>query len=348
MMDFNDFFSVIESGPLAPYASAFKDVLARHWDASAHGNAQTWSRQLTELPDITTDISNLRSGTLTIGSESELLLATPLPSAVKERFRNQLMQFRPWRKGPISLFGQFIDTEWRSDWKWDRILPHIQPLKARTVLDVGCGNGYHCFRMRGEGAKFVLGVDPTRLFLMQFQIMKKYLPQEPVFLLPLKGEQLPRPLSVFDTVFSLGVLYHRKSPLEHLEELRDCLVPGGELVLESLVVPADETTTLVPEDRYAQMRNVWNIPNPSVLEDWLKKAGFVNTRIVNINQTSPQEQRATDWMVFQSLRDFLDPDDVSKTVEGYPAPCRAILVAEKPCTTGTIKAQTTQQSRSPA
>lgn len=330
MMDFNDFFSAIESGPLAPFAPAFRDSLDRYWDAASHGNAQTWSRQFAALPDITTDTSNLHSGILTIGAESELLPGTPLQSTAKESFRNQLMQFRPWRKGPVSLFGQYIDTEWRSDWKWDRILPHIQPLQDRTILDIGCGNGYHCFRMRGEGAKFVLGVDPTRLFLMQFQIMKKYLPGEPVFLLPLKSEQLPRPLNLFDTVFSLGVLYHRKSPLEHLQELRDCLVPGGELVLESLVVESDEATILVPEDRYAQMRNVWNIPSPSVLEDWLHQAGFVNIRIVNINRTSLQEQRATDWMVFQSLRDFLDPDDLSKTIEGYPAPCRAILVAEKP------------------
>ena len=160
--------------------------------------------------------------------------------------------------------------------------------------------------------------------------MKQYLPNEPVFFLPLKGEQLPRPLGVFDTVFSLGVLYHRKTPIEHLEELKDCLVPGGELVLESLVIDADDAAVLVPEDRYAQMRNVWNIPCPSVLEDWLQQAGFVNIRVVNVNQTSLQEQRATDWMVFQSLKDFLDPDDINKTVEGYPAPCRAILVADKP------------------
>jgi tRNA (mo5U34)-methyltransferase len=34
-------------------------------------------------------------------------------------------------------------------------------------------------------------------------------------------------------------------------------------------------------------------------------------------------------MTFQSLADFLDPDDSSKSIEGYPAPRRAILIAEK-------------------
>jgi tRNA (mo5U34)-methyltransferase len=329
-MDFDDFFAALGNSPLQPFAKGFRDSLDRHWDADSHGNAQKWSLQLAKLPDITTDHKDLSSGTLTIGTELELLAGNPDQMPDADGFRENLMHFRPWRKGPISLFGQFIDTEWRSDWKWDRIGPHIRPLKNKTILDVGCGNGYYCFRMRGEGARFVLGVDPTRLFLMQFQILKKYLTDEPVYFLPLKGEQLPRPMMVFDTVFSLGVLYHRKAPLEHLAELRDCLVPGGELVLESLVIDTEGTEVLVPQDRYAQMRNVWSIPCPSVLADWLQQTGFVNIRVVNINRTSLQEQRATDWMVFQSLADFLDPNDASKTVEGYPAPCRAILVAEKP------------------
>ena len=50
--------------------------------------------------------------------------------------------------------------------------------------------------------------------------------------------------------------------------------------------------------------------------------------MVDLNQTSLEEQRATEWMRFNSLKDFLDPDDVNKTAEGYPAPLRAVIVAE--------------------
>ncbi len=330
MKDFNDFFSVLEQGSLAPYGTVLKENLSRYFHPGAHGNAQKWSRQLNNLPNLSARCSDLCSDTLTIGSESELLSPGCSPRAVRQAFKQQLMHFCPWRKGPISLFGQFIDTEWRSDWKWARILPHIQPLQDKTVLDVGCGNGYHCFRMRGAGARLVLGIDPTRLFFMQFQIMKRYLPEEPVFFLPLKSEQLPRPLTVFDTVFSLGVLYHRKSPTDHLRELKDCLVPGGELLLESLVIESARDTVLVPQDRYAQMSNVWSIPSPSKLEKWLEEAGFTHIRMVDINQTSTEEQRATGWMTFQSLENFLDPADHKKTIEGYPAPCRAIMIARKP------------------
>ncbi|OXE29836.1 hypothetical protein CA163_26525, partial [Vibrio parahaemolyticus] len=52
--------------------------------------------------------------------------------------------------------------------------------------------------------------------------------------------------------------------------------------------------------------------------------------IVDENVTSVDEQRTTDWMTHNSLPDYLDPNDPSKTVEGYPAPRRAVLVARKP------------------
>jgi len=128
----------------------------------------------------------------------------------------------------------------------------------------------------------------------------------------------------------MGVLYHRRSPFDHLKELKGALRPGGELVLETLVVPGEAHRVLVPDDRYARMRNVWFLPSAPELVRWLVRAGFKNVRTVDINQTSIKEQRATPWMTYQSLQDFLDPSDLNRTVEGYPAPTRAILVANKP------------------
>ena len=133
-----------------------------------------------------------------------------------------LMALHPWRKGPYEVFGLHIDTEWRSDWKWDRLAPHISALDGRRVLDVGCGNGYHCWRMRGVGAAEVVGIDPSPLFVVQFSAIQRYVQDPAVCVLPLGIEKVPRRLHAFDTVFSMGVLYHRRSPLEHLQVLRDC------------------------------------------------------------------------------------------------------------------------------
>ncbi|EDH6073060.1 tRNA 5-methoxyuridine(34)/uridine 5-oxyacetic acid(34) synthase CmoB, partial [Salmonella enterica subsp. enterica serovar Typhi] len=99
---------------------------------------------------------------------------------------------------------------------------------------------------------------------------------------------------------------------------------------ETLVVDGDENTVLVPGDRYAQMRNVYFIPSAPALKKWLEKCGFVDVRIADVCVTTTEEQRRTEWMVTESLADFLDPNDRSKTVEGYPAPQRAVLIARKP------------------
>jgi len=240
------------------------------------------------------------------------------------------MGLHPWRKGPFELFGVHIDTEWRSDWKWERLQQRIDPLPGRRVLDVGCGSGYHCWRMLGDGATQVIGIDPTPLFVVQFWALQKYLQRDNIWVLPLGIEQVPPRLQAFDSVFSMGVLYHRRSPMDHLQELKDCLRPGGQLVLETLVIEGGPGDTLLPEGRYARMGNVWFLPSCDTLLSWLRKLGFVEPELVDVTVTSAQEQRSTQWMTFHSLADFLDPQDSSKSIEGYPAPRRAIVTARAP------------------
>ena len=178
------------------------------------------------------------------------------------------------------------------DWKWERLAGAIAPLQGRRVLDVGCGNGYHCWRMLGEGAAEVIGVDPTPLFVLQFKALH-YLRQQCIHVLPVTLEAIPEHLPVFDTVFSMGVLYHRRNPMEHLVSLRNKLSPGGQLVLETLVIEGDENALLEPNGRYARMGNVWQLPSPGLAARWLALAGFSRVEIVDVGQTSVEEQRRT-------------------------------------------------------
>ena len=247
-----------------------------------------------------------------------------------EKLTIRLRQLMPWRKGPFNLFGVQIDTEWRSDWKWQRIAPHISDLNGRLVLDVGCGSGYHCWRMAAAGARAVVGIDPTLLYFFQYLALKRYAADLPVWFAPVRLEDMPTTASCFDTVFSMGVLYHRRSPLDHLLELFSALRPGGELVLETLVVEGDDSTVLMPVDRYASMRNVFFLPSAAMLELWLKRSGFIQVRTVDVSVTTTAEQHSTEWMSFQSLPDFLNPDNPALTIEGYPAPRRATLIARRP------------------
>ncbi|QSA96058.1 tRNA 5-methoxyuridine(34)/uridine 5-oxyacetic acid(34) synthase CmoB [Methylococcus sp. EFPC2] len=325
MLNYTDLLDATDVPALEPWLRELPDLLASRLDPSGHGDLGRWLDVLARLPDIAPGKVDLASDTVSISADGEI------GPQVLASIDALLRELHPWRKGPYSVHGIHIDTEWRSDLKWRRLADRIRPLNGKTVLDVGCGSGYHGWRMAGAGARRVIGIDPTLLSVVQFHAIKHFAGAWPVHVLPLGIEDMPADLKAFDTVFSMGVLYHRRSPIDHLYELRGLLKTGGELVLETLVIEGGPGTVLVPEDRYACMRNVWFIPSCPTLEAWLKRCGFRNVRLVDVSRTTPEEQRSTDWMRFQSLADFLDAGDPDLTREGLPAPRRAVFLAESPC-----------------
>jgi len=308
--------------PLRLWGELLAQQIESGLSSDRYGKLEQWQSAIHSLPA-------LKVANIDLLNEVKISSTQSLSAESINAIEQELKQLHPWRKGPFNFFGIHIDTEWRSDWKWDRLKDHIQPLTGKTVLDVGCGNGYHCWRMAGLGAELVIGIDPTAIFVMQYQLMQKYIQSNQVFVLPLGIDDVPPNLQAFDSVFSMGVLYHRRSPIDHLTQLRNCLKPGGELVLETLMIDGDSDEVLFPKDRYAQMNNVWFLPTVPLLIKWLERCKFKNVRVVDINQTSTEEQRATEWITFNSLSDFLDPNDRNLTVEGYPAPKRVIILAEK-------------------
>jgi tRNA (mo5U34)-methyltransferase len=321
MIDYQPLYNILLDAKADAWVKLLPGQIANVFNSTKHGTLSQWQSVIENLPKLTTTHRLLNADAVQIGQSDNL------PEADRMELEQRLKALHPWRKGPYNLFGIKIDTEWRSDWKWDRLKNHITPLNHRLVLDVGCGNGYHCWRMLGAGAKMVVGIDPLLLNVMQFQLVRKLYGEAPVYVLPLGIEELPYGLKVFDTVFSMGVLYHRRSPIDHLMELRDCLKPGGELVLETLVIDGGLGEVLLPEDRYAKMRNVWFLPSCETLVSWLKRCGFKNIRLIDVTSTSIEEQRSTEWMQFHSLKDFLSAENPQLTCEGLPAPKRAIIIA---------------------
>jgi tRNA (mo5U34)-methyltransferase len=300
-------------GPLAPWAERLPEQVAAGLSAKRYGDLPRWRAALARLPAVVARHAAPRSRRGHRG-KCERDRCDVACAQLEEALR----ALHPWRKGPYELFGIGIDTEWRSDWKWSRLAPHIAPLAGRRVLDVGCGNGYHVWRMRGAGAAEVVGIDPSPLFVAQFAALQHYLRDPAACVLPMGVEAMPPDLAAFDTAFSMGVLYHRRNPLEHLQVLRDCLRPGGQLILETLVIEGDEQRCLVPEGRYARMGNVWFLPSSALLLRWLERLGWRDARVVDESVTTTQEQRRTDWMRFHSLAEFLDPEDSTKTDRGLP------------------------------
>lgn len=322
MIDFGNFYQIIAKNQLAPWLETLPAQLSAWQKNTIDNRFNQWINSIDHLPNITPDVLDLLHSVTAKKHQ-------PLSEGETKRITHLLMSLSPWRKGPFSLYDIFVDAEWRSDWKWQRLTPHIGSLEGKTVLDVGCNSGYHLWRMIGAGAKLAVGIDPMPLFLCQFEAIRKLLGNDQrAHFIPVGIEDMPK-LNAFDTVFSMGVLYHRRSPLDHLYQLKDQLNYSGQLILETLVIDGEEHQALMPGERYAQMRNVYFIPSIPTMVNWLTKCGFKNITVVDISKTTLEEQRKTDWMTSDSLIDFLDPNDHNKTVEGYSAPMRAVFIANK-------------------
>lgn len=324
MINYNDLISSLADSPLQHWRDDLGQQLHQLITAHNNGNLPRFLTHLEALPDVRTEHNILTEDSICVGHAHEL------SQIQRTQLNASLHGLMPWRKGPFTLFGEHIDTEWRCNLKWDRVAPHLSNLHGRTVLDVGSGNGYYGWRMLGAGASRVIGIDPSWLSVVQHFAVNHYLRDPRHHILPLTLEALTPNIQAFDTTFSMGVLYHRRSPLDHLEELRNTLRPGGELVLETLVIDGKEGESLVPEGRYARMNNVWFLPSVPTLIAWCRKMGFDEIRCVDITATTADEQRTTEWKPGQSLADYLDPKDPSRTQEGHPAPLRATLVAQRP------------------
>lgn len=247
--------------------------------------------------------------------------------SVEESIKTSLQKLIPWRKGPFDMFSTLVDSEWQSWMKWERIEKSLPELSNKLILDVGSGNGYYMFKMLAHNPRLVMGIDPGLLQIIQFWSIEKYI-RSGFAVLPVVMSDFPESINDFDVVFSMGVLYHRKSPVHHLKQIADSMKSGSHLVLETLVVSGDETRCLLPQGRYAQMRNVWFLPSVKMLEVMLARVGYKNIECVDVTITTTKEQRSTDWMKFHSLNSFLN-ESQTLTIEGYELPTRATIIAQK-------------------
>ena len=323
MIDYSVLLDYLLQSPARRWVDQLREQIKAAFGDEIHGDLARWQSALNRLPSISPVAHSVNLDAVTIGASSDL------SGDERAALIDDLREFSPWRKGPFEYFGVHIDTEWRSDLKWRRVEGAVDSLSGRKVLDVGSGNGYYGWRMLAAGAEVVVGVDPFLLYVMQFATAKRYLSELPNHVVPIGMDDVPYDLATFDTAFSMGVLYHRRSPIDHLMHLRSSLRNDGQLVLETLVVDGPAGYSLLPKDRYAKMRNVWFIPSTLTLELWLERAGFRNIQMVSETVTTIEEQRATDWMTYESLPDFLDPQDETKTIEGYPAPKRVLVLANR-------------------
>ncbi len=275
------------------------------------------------VADIKSNFFDFSGSIIKVGRPDEL------SSEQQQRFYQSLQTFCPWKKGPFELFGVTIDSEWRSDWKWERILPHISSLKNRKVADIGCHNGYFMFRMAAQQPELVVGFEPYAKHFWNFQLIQNIVQQKMLAFELLGVEHIHYYPQFFDTIFCLGILYHHTEPIGLLSKMRQALAPKGEIIIDCQGIPGDLPVALTPKKRYAQARGIWFLPTQSCLENWMGRAGFSEINCFFAEPLSVAEQRRTCWANIDSLQEFLNPEHPSLTIEGYPAPWRYYAIARK-------------------
>jgi tRNA (mo5U34)-methyltransferase len=319
----NNFAPLGRDVVLGPFVPELVERVAARNQSIFHANKKGMDlvRALDALPAATPSSIDADGDRVRIGH------ADDIDSRQRAALLASLKAFKPWRKGPFEVFGVDLDSEWNSAIKWNRLADHLGTLAGKRVLDIGSSNGYYMFRLAARKPAWVIGIEPYLNFYFQFLALSRYLAFPNLCCLPLRLEEMPAMHRCFDTVLCMGILYHRRSPLDTLRSIQKMMAPGGLLVLETLIIEGDAEMALFPEKRYAQMNNVFFIPTVKCLAHWLKRCGFNQIRCVDVSKTVPAEQRRTDWIDTQSLADFLEPGNPDKTVEGYPAPVRAMVLA---------------------
>ena len=280
-------------------------------------NIKPYQEAIAALPEYT----NVK---VSLGDRVEVQIEGLSPEAL-DQIKQTAELMKPWRKGPFQFNTLFIDSEWQSQIKYNLLEPHFN-LKDKIVGDIGCNNGYYLFRMLSQQPKKLIGFDPSAIYYSQFLFVDHFIKSGIVYEL-LGVEHVEFYEHKFDTLFCLGVLYHRSDPVAMLKSLFKGLNKGGELILDTFMIDGEEEICLTPRDRYSKIPNIYFVPTVNALKNWCYRAGFESVEVLEIMKTELNEQRKTEWIDTQSLEDFLDPADPTKTVEGYPSPKRVYLKA---------------------
>ena len=295
-----------------------KEIIEKKFN---NGNIKNWEMALQNLPFFLSPKSTPTQFGTYVGLQK-------FPESSIPELKTNLTRLCPWRKGPFKFGSLIIDAEWQSNMKWNRFKNEID-LRNKRVLDIGCGSGYFMWRMLEKGANEILGIDPNLLFSYQFACIHELMGRHPLALFPLSLEEFQNGDLLFDTIFDMGVLYHRRDPFGHLKKIFQLLEKTGTLILETLVIPGGANSVLVPKNRYARMNNVWFLPSVKTLFSWLERSHFNQIRVLDISTTNSDEQRKTRWMQNDSFESSLDSRNPIYTIEGLPRPRRATILARK-------------------
>jgi tRNA (mo5U34)-methyltransferase len=196
----------------------------------------------------------------------------------KDEIKSRVAEVRNWYH-KIDLGHGVVTPGYSHSWEFDRL--NLPDLSGRSVLDVGCWDGFFSFECEKRGAEKVLATDHVawtyadgmRGFLNAREILGSEIEYKDIDVFDIS----PETVGTWDIVLFLGVLYHLKNPMLALERL--ARVTKSLLVVEShiLVMPYSDDVPLMAfyetNELNRDSSNWWG-PNIECLSGMARSAGF--------------------------------------------------------------------------
>ena len=164
--------------------------------------------------------------------------------------------------------------------KWNRIKPILESVgvKNKTVIDIGCSDGYFCFETMKLGAKFAYGTDIDELRIKKANFIKqvedvKNVKFETISLYDSSVDKK------YDIALGLGLL-HRVPDIEMCIEYLGSV--ANVLVLEFKMFKDSRNICYNPneETKSNTFNKLYGVPTKSFVETRLQKLGFKNNEFI--------------------------------------------------------------------
>lgn len=167
--------------------------------------------------------------------------------------------------------------EGAGEWKtFQKMMPKF---KAKRVLDLGCGFGWHCQYAIEHGASKVLGVDLSSKML---KVAREKTSKEIEYILkPLEDLSFPR--NSFDVVMSSLAFHYLKSFDGIARKISTWLVDGGDFVfsVEHPVFTAEGSQDWHRDEH----GNILHFPVDNYFYEGRREASFLGEKVIKYHKT---------------------------------------------------------------
>lgn len=163
--------------------------------------------------------------------------------------------------------------------KWERLKPIVEKLSIedKTIIDIGCGDGFYAIQCAKMGCKYVLGSDIDSLRIKRANLAKEVYGLDNV---EFKSTDLYEDdIEKFDVLLGLGLL-HRvpdiESCLDKMSQIADTLI----LEFKTYDTDKKECLKLEAKTKANNYNKFYSVPSINFVKSFLQSKDYVNFNIL--------------------------------------------------------------------